>query len=287
MRLQNVRIISAEGFQREVRHMNAILFPMKVHAVKLEYRRLALEKMPHGYFSDWRGKKTVFITYDPEMPKANTRRARRLSLFSKRGKLYSEKINEYLHLKAEYDSLLTSWKAMYSFAPPRVKFPIKQFSDPHKMNNEFFEQAADRCGSYVPDNPTVSDHGDLKSKNELMGADLLKLMDIPFKYETEVYLPAVDETINPDYLVNFYEIDRCAYLEILGMNDKVDYTLRTATKVTGFSKELYRPGREVIYVHVYDRKNFDRDYFVSQVLSAFNDMIPDSALDWEPVSQVV
>ena len=71
-----------------------------------------------------------------------------------------------------------------------------------------------------------------------MGADLLDLMDIPFKYETAVALPAIDETINPDYLVNFYEIDRCAYLEILGMNDKVDYSLRTATKVTGFSKEL-------------------------------------------------
>ena len=267
--------------------MNAIIFPMKVHAVKLEYRRLKLANMPHGSFKERRGKNIVVITFDPDDPKATPRCPRRLTISTKRGKEYAEKINNYLELKQEYDLLLNSWYSMYSFAPPRVKFPIKQFSDPHKMNNEFFVQAADRCGSYVPDNPTVSDHGDLKSKNELMGADLLKLMDIPFKYETEVYLPAVDETINPDYLVNFYEIDRCAYLEILGMNDKVDYTLRTATKVTGFSKELYRPGREVIYVHVYDRNNFDRDYFVSQVLSAFNDMIPDSALDWEPVSQVV
>lgn len=267
--------------------MNAIIYPMKVHAVKLEYRRQALEKMPHGYFCDWRGKKSIFITYDPEMPKAKLRRARRLSLSSKLGKLYSGKINDYLRLKSEYDSLLTSWKAMYSFAPPRVKFPIKQFADPHRMNNAFFNNAVDRQGSYVPKNPTVSEHGDLKSKNELIGADLLKLMDIPFKYETEVELPAIEETINPDYLVNFYEIDRCAYLEILGMNDKADYTVRTATKITGFSKELYRPGKEIIYVHVYDKNNFDRDYFVSQVLSAFNDMIPDSALDWMPVSQVV
>lgn len=267
--------------------MNTIIFPMKVHAVKLEYRRLKLANMPHGSFKERRGKNIVVITFDPDDPKATPRCPRRLTISTKRGKEYAEKINNYLELKQEYDSLLTSWYSMYSFAPPRVKFPIRQFSDPHRMNNEFFERAADRLGAYKPENPTVSDHGELKSKNELMGADLLKMMDIPFKYETEVYLPAVDETINPDYLVNFYEIDRCAYLEILGMNDKVDYSLRTATKVTGFSKELYRPGREVIYVHVYDRNNFDRDYFVSQVLSAFNDMIPDSALDWEPVSQVV
>ena len=267
--------------------MNAIIFPMKVHAVKLEYRRLKLEEIPHGYFCNRCGKESVVITYDPDRPEISPKRDRKLVVTSKRGKIYSEKINEYLHLKAEYDALLTSWKAMYSFAPPRVKFPIRQFSDPHRMNNEFFERAADRLGAYKPENPTVSDHGELKSKNELMGADLLDLMDIPFKYETAVALPAINETINPDYLVNFYEIDRCAYLEILGMNDKVDYSLRTATKVTGFSKELYRPGREVIYVHVYDKNNFDRDYFVSQVLSAFNDMIPDSALDWEILSQVV
>ena len=68
---------------------------------------------------------------------------------------------------------------------------------------------------------------------------------------------------------------------------KVDYSLRTATKITGFSRETYRPGKEVIYIHIYDRQNFDRDYFVSQVLSAFNDMIPDEALDWEPTGMVI
>ena len=262
--------------------MNCIIYPMKVHAVKLEYRRLELERMPHGYFAEWRGKNVVVVTYDPE-----TQRTRRLRVTSKLGREYSEKINLYIKKKAEYDALLSSWHAMYSFSPPRVRFPIKQYSDPHGMDNGYFNRQTDRCGAYAPPNPTVSDHGDLKSKNELFGADLLKLMGIPFKYETSIYLPYIDETINPDYLISFYEIDRCAYLEILGMNDKVDYSLRSATKITGFSKETYRPGREVIYIHVYDKQNFDRDYFVSQVLSAFNDMIPDDALMWEPVKMVI
>ena len=266
--------------------MNSIIYPMKVHAVKLEYRRLELERLPHGHFAVWRGRKTVVVTYDPQSTKTTSRCARKLFVSSRLGKEYSEKINLYLKKKTEYNTLLNSWNAMYGFNPPKVKFPIKQHSDPHGMNNEYFRKQADRCGSYEPKNPTFSDHGNLKSKNELFGADLLKLMDIPFKYETEVYLPAIEETINPDYLVNFYEIDRCAYLEILGMNDKVDYSLRSATKITGFSKEIYRPGKEVIYIHVYDKQNFDRDYFVSQVLSAFNDMIPDEALIWEPVGIV-
>jgi hypothetical protein len=36
---------------------------------------------------------------------------------------------------------------------------------------------------------------------------------------------------------------------------------------------------------MYDKHNFDKEYFVSQVLSAFNDMIPDDALLWEPYDE--
>ena len=261
--------------------MNKIEFPMKVLAVKLEYRRLKLEKMVKGYFIEKDGKRYIVITFDPVIPKITTRHPRVLSSRSKVGKNYLEAINEYQNLKAEYDSLLNDWYSRFRFAPPKVKFPISQYSDPHRMNNEYYNSRPDKLGKYTPDNPTTSEHGDLKSKNELMGLDLLKDMGIPFKYETELYLKEIDETINPDGLVNFYEIDRCAYLEIFGMSDKIDYFARTSNKIYGFSKETYRPGREVIYVFVYDKYNFDKDYFVSQVLSAFNDMIPDDALVWK------
>lgn len=261
--------------------MNNIVFPMKVHAVKLEYRRLKLEKMVKGYFRDIKGRKCIVIIKDPANVKISARHPRVLFVTSKLGRQLSEQINEYQKLKCEYDDLLNSWHQTYSFAPPKVNFPIVQYSDPHFMNNEYFNKQVDRLGKYKAENPTVSEHGELKSKNELMGADLLKDMGLPFKYETEIYLREIDETINPDCLVNFYEIDRCAYLEILGMNDKIEYFYKSANKIYGFSRELYRPGREVIYVFLYDKYNFDKEYFVSQVLSAFNDMIPDSALIWE------
>ena len=64
-------------------------------------------------------------------------------------------------------------------------------------------------------------------------------------------------------------------------NDKFDYFVKTSKKIYGYSKDNYRPGREVIYIILYDKANFDKDYFVSQVLTAFNDMIPDNALIWE------
>ena len=267
--------------------MNNIVLPMKVHAVKLEYRRLKLEQIPHGYFFIKNGISKVAITYDPDNPKVSSKHPRILYVSSKLGNEYVEKITNYQTLKLEYDSLLDEWRSRYSMPPPRVDFPVKQYFDPHLMNNDYFNNQPDNLGKYKPDNPTVSDHGELKSKNEQMGADLLKLIGIPFKYETEIYLDSIKQTLNPDYLVDFYEIDRCAYLELLGMNDKIDYSVRTATRITGYSLEKYRPGREVIYIHVYDKSNFDEDYFVSQVLSAFNDLIPDDALVWDSRAQAV
>jgi len=260
--------------------MNTIVYPMKVLAVKLEYRRLKLEKIPHGYFRIIKGKKYVVINYDPAMPKINTKHPRVIRVTTKLGTELSEAVNAYLSIRSEYESLLSMWKNHYGFEPPRVKFPIVQFADPHGMNNGFFDRQREFCGKYQPENPTVSDHGELKSKNEQMGADLLKLMGIPFKYEPEVYLKEANDTINPDYLIDFYEIDRCSYLEILGMSDKPEYIFKNANKINGYSKDTYRPGREVIYVFLYDKQNFDGDYFVSEVLSAFNNMIPDSALVW-------
>ena len=265
--------------------MNNIYWPMKVHAVKLEYRRLALENIPHGYFRIKNGRKYVYVTYDPLNPKLDPSHPYRLLVNSKRGNKFSAAVAEFLQLRKEYDLLLNEWNSRYEIPPPRVIFPIKQFSDPHKMNNDFYEKQQSCCGEYISQNPTISDHGVLKSKNEQIGADLLKAMGIPFKYEPKVAFVNTEDVINPDYLINFFEIDRCSYLEILGMNDRYDYSVKTATKINSFSKDQYRPGREVIYVLLYDKANFDEDYFVSQVLTAFDTMIPDNAIVWKTDSE--
>ena len=143
--------------------MNDIVYPMKVHAVKLEYRRLLLEKIPHGYFKMKNGRQYVIVTFDPEKPKYNSRHPRILLSTTELGVEYTNKIISYQEIKNEYDGLLINWYANYSFAPPRVTFPIKQFYDPHCMNNAFYNNQAGCCGKYKPDNPTVSKHGEFKS----------------------------------------------------------------------------------------------------------------------------
>ena len=260
--------------------VDRVFLPIKVHAVKLAYRKRLLDNLIHGYFCVRRGNKAVAVTFDPDNMKCSSANPKVHYVSSKQGKEYAEAVTEYLNLKAEYDYLLNMWNLMYSFPPPKVNFPIKQFLANHKMDNDFYKNQVGNKGKYTTDNPTVSDLGVFKSKNEQMAADALKELGIPFKYETELYIPEVEEWINPDFLLDFYEIDRCAYLEVLGMNDKLNYAVTTSTKINNYSKGKYRPGREVIYVHLYDKYNFDKNYFIQQVLSAFDSMIPDSALEW-------
>lgn len=264
---------------RGVLVMKQIELPMKVHAAKLEYRRRLLEELPHGHFR-FRRKPTVVITFDPENPKFTGRNPRFLFVHTKLGQKYSELIHKYKRIKAEYDSLLKSWNETYCFAPPRVKLPLTNAYNPHKMNNEYFNNQKDYQGRYSAENPAVSDDGIFKSKNELIASDALKEMEIPFKYETKLYIAEANETINPDYLLDFYEIDRCSYLEVLGMNDKFSYAASTTVKISSYSIGKYRPGRDVIYIHLYDKYNFDKAYFIQMVWAAYDCLIPNDALEW-------
>jgi len=260
--------------------MKKIDIPMKVHAVKLAYRRELLSKITHGYFKVRNGKHCVIVTSDPDIPSVSPKKPKTHIVISKKGKAYAEAVAYYQEIKSEYDLLLKRWNETYCFAPPEVKFPLKNAYNPHNLNNEFFNKQKDYQGKYASENPTISDNGMFKSKNELIAANALYEMDIPFKYETKLYIDEAKETINPDYLLDFYEIDRCSYLEVLGMNDKFSYAATTTVKISSYSKGKYRPGRDVIYIHLYDKYNFDKAYFIKMVWAAYECLIPDEALDW-------
>ena len=77
--------------------------PMKVHAVKIRYREQLLKKMPHGKFVEYRGKRHVIVYYFPGDPSVTKQTAKRYSLTSKHGKVYTPKIEKFIKIKAEYE----------------------------------------------------------------------------------------------------------------------------------------------------------------------------------------
>ena len=251
--------------------------PLKVHAVKIKYRERLLRNIPHGKFSTYRGKRSILVTYIPGNPDVSVRSPKRYVLTGKLGKLYTPQIEQYLNIKAEYDRLLAEWRATYSFEPPEVKFPIVQTYDPHGMNNEYYEQAVANQSDMPNKHPVYSGDDVFKSKNEQFGKDVLCSLGIPYKYET---LLGDENAKNPDFLLSFFEIDRCIYAEICGMTDDYEYSTKLARKINFYSTHNYRHEREVIYCFMHDKYNFDEECFAAMVLSAFDMLIPDSALDW-------
>ena len=90
--------------------MDRIILPIKVHAVKLDYRRQLLETMVQGYFSVRKGCNVVIVTRDPDNEKCTPKTPWIYRISSKRGKIYAEAVNNYLAVKNEYDALLKEWK---------------------------------------------------------------------------------------------------------------------------------------------------------------------------------
>ena len=254
--------------------------PMKVHAVKIRYREQLLRKMVHGRFGVYKGKRCVYITYVPDVSEVTRHTPKRFYLDSKTGQEYVPKIKRYLAVKREYDQLMDEWKSTYVWDPPMVRFPITNVYDPHHMDNNFFVEAVDKTNRMPNDNPVYSGDDVLKSKNEQFGKRFFKEMGIPYKYEVKLDVDNPDGFV-PDFLLSFYEIDRCVYAEICGMNDKSDYSVTTSRKINFYSRNHDRPGREMIYAFMYDKNNFDEEYFASQIWGAYDTLIPDSALDWD------
>ena len=254
--------------------------PLKVHAVKIRYREQLLRTMPHGRFGMYRGKRCVYISYIPGNSEVSMLNRKRYMVDSKQGREYTLQIERYLSIKAEYDRLLLDWRLLYTVEPPAIRFPIVQTYDPHHMDNRFFDDAIDKTNTIQAEHPVYSGCDVLKSKNEQFGKSIFKQLGIPYKYEVALDVDNPDGFI-PDYLLSFFEIDRCIYAEICGMSDKYEYSRTTAQKINFYSNNNYRPGREIVYSFMYDKYNFDEAYFTELILGAYNALIPEEALDWD------
>ena len=253
--------------------------PLKVHAVKIRYRERALREMVHGRMAMMGGKSYVYITYIPDDASVTKHHPLRYNVESPKGREFAPLVARYIRAKAEFDRLLLDWRELYKPEPPEVRFPINNTWDPHHMDNKFYLDAVANTNKMPPKNPVYSGSDVLKSKNEQFGKDKLVEMGIPYKYE-----PALDinnpEEIVPDFLLSFYEIDRCVYAEIGGMTDKYEYSRSIAEKINYYSGNNYRQGREMIYCFMFDKNNFDEDVFAAAVLASFDVLIPEDALDW-------
>lgn len=88
----------------------------------------------------------------------------------------------------------------------------------------------------------------VRSKSEVLIANMLKRMGIPYKYECPLVLD--DGTVfHPDFTVMNIRTRQIKYWEHLGMMDDPEYRRNALQRINQYKASGFYPGTEVIYTH--------------------------------------
>ena len=192
---------------------------------KINYLRHRLSLLPHGYFSSYKGRDVVYVTYDPDNDSVSRDNRRRYFCGTRRGKALSEQIKEYVELKGQLDLLLKDWKLLYNGEPRKISFPLtKRREGP--IGYEFFIKAIPN--QVIPQDGHIIDHKghDLISKNEEAVSLILEKMGYPYKCGVNIRFDRYN-SIHPDFLFYVPEIDKVFMVEIDGAMDQGSYVTKS------------------------------------------------------------
>ena len=195
------------------------------HEYRIAYIRHKLSSIAHGFFSTFRGRPVVCIFYDPNNPKINSDHKGRYGVFSNKGKIYSDQVNQYLPLKAELDALLKNWRSKYIMPPRDITFPLKK-KRKDILNKEWFDASEEHQNPYENDYHIDYKGHKLRSKNEQIAYQLIDGMGYDQKSEIHLKFRQFDG-FYPDDTFYVPEIDKVFILGIEGAIDKPDYASKS------------------------------------------------------------
>lgn len=119
------------------------------------------------------------------------------------------------------EQYITSWQ--------EVPYEKKGFSDDAP---EFFTAKGER----------------VRSKSEIIIADTLSRMHIPYRYEFPLKLKGIG-TIYPDFTVLNVRLRKVFLWEHFGMMDDPEYSSKALAKINSYEKNGYYPGSQLILTH--------------------------------------
>ncbi|MBQ1316395.1 MAG: hypothetical protein IIY46_02820 [Lachnospiraceae bacterium] len=134
----------------------------------------------------------------------------------------------YLSLSSERQALITPIELSddeYIRQWEAVTYEHKEFRDDMP---EFYTEKGER----------------VRSKSEILIANLLKQMDIPYRYECPLKLERFG-TIHPDFTVLHVRQRRTLYLEHLGMLDELGYAGNAVERINGYIRSGIYPGDQL------------------------------------------
>lgn len=133
----------------------------------------------------------------------------------------------------------------------KLVIPVKEPDEQYVSAWESAEYEGKIFYDYMPQLYTMKGER-VRSKSEVIIADLLNREGIPYRYEYPVYLDGVGQ-VYPDFTVLNVRLRKEIFWEHFGMMDDPDYAEKTIQKIASYETNGYFPGENLILT--YETKN--------------------------------
>jgi len=125
---------------------------------------------------------------------------------------------------------------------------FKFMRNPSKFNIDHWNREVPCSNKYECDTEYYDDYGfNVRSRGEMIVGNALKSLGLEAKYEPRLALNG-SKTKNPDYSFPVHIIDRCFFVEFMGMMDKEEYVNDNTEKMRLYMRNGILPNRDLILI---------------------------------------
>ena len=227
----------------------------------INYCRKRLEELPQGYFTKDSKTSIVCVTRDPADPDNTTRHRYRVN--TPAGRFWTQLIMEYEKIKRQYDYLISIWNATYRFPPRSISYPLIK-SSTNIFTAQFFEEAKEMANPSPIEHPIRYKDRILRSKNELIGCQLIEKLGYEYKVEIAVGNDPFD-MLYPDITFMVPEQERCIGIEINGALDRPGYAAKSLNRQSSYINKGLMISKDIIFIDIADPGSFYAKLFETQV----------------------
>lgn len=232
----------------------------------ISFLRKRINELPHGYFGLVNELPVVYITHDPNDPSISVYNKKRYNINSYNGKAWSPQIAEYQRLQSKLQQLEKLWKHLYKFDSRQIEYPlIKRRTT--ILNEEFFRNSRENINPVKIENPIEYNGHYLRSKNELIGCQIIEKLGLEYKTEIAIGDDPFD-MLYPDFTVNVPYQQRCIAIEINGALSNLKYAKKSINRQSTYIGNGLMIGKDVVFLDIADSSQFYAELFETLLKNA-------------------
>jgi len=244
------------------------MFGIKYTAMQIAKLEQELKTLPNGYLGKSGQCKVVRLYAD-----GNNREEHRLT--SKIGRQLGNAINRRIEIEKEIEALSKQYDreelSKYIDAAKRLQQP---FDSGSVFNNKFFNMTKANQNTLEYKNNYVNNGIRYRSKNEVIVAQVIEELGLPFKVEPIVSYNNGDRYF-PDFIICFPAADRCVYLEIFGKFDDFEYAEKNYRKIRDYLRHGLEQNKDIIFLFCSGNSMVDAKVIRETIIAVAETICPD------------